>query len=75
MKEMVSFIAKSLVSKPEEVKVTETDGPEAIILTLSVAEEDMGKVIGKRGRIAKSMRTLVKAASMKAPKPIFVEIR
>ena len=52
----------------------ETEGPEAVILELSVAEEDMGKVIGKQGRIAKAIRTVVSAATAKNSKPVFVEI-
>lgn len=74
MKELVLFIAKTLVDKPEMVSVEETAGPEATILELTVAPEDMGKVIGKQGRIAKAMRTVVKTASMKSDKPVFVEI-
>ena len=75
MKDMISFIARALVNKPEEVEVTETESPEAIIINLSVAPEDMGKVIGKQGRIAKSIRTLLKAATARAEKPVFLEIR
>ena len=74
MQELLTFVAQSLVDHPEQVTVTETEGPEAIILELNVAEEDMGKVIGKQGRIAKAIRTVVKAASAKAEKPVFVEI-
>ena len=68
-------MAQSLVDHPEQVKVTETEGPEAIILELNVAEEDMGKVIGKQGRIAKAIRAVVKAATAKNSKPVFVEIQ
>ena len=75
MQELVLFLAKSLVDQPDAVKVTETEGPEAIILELSVAQEDMGKVIGKQGRIAKAIRTVVKAATDKTAKPVFVEIQ
>ena len=75
MKELVLFLAKSLVDKPDQVTVTETEGPEAIILELNVAEEDMGKVIGKQGRIAKALRSVVKAATEKGGKPVFVEIQ
>ena len=75
MQELVLFLAKSLVDQPDAVKVTETEGPEAIILELTVAQEDMGKVIGKQGRIAKAIRTVVKAATDKASKPVFVEIQ
>ena len=74
MRELVEYLAKSLVDQPDQVTVTETDGPEAVIIELNVAPEDMGKVIGKQGRIAKAIRTVVKAASVKTPKPVFVEI-
>ena len=75
MRELVLFLAKSLVDQPDAVQVMETKGPEAIILELSVAQEDMGKVIGKQGRIAKAIRTVVKAATDKNAKPVFVEIQ
>lgn len=75
MQELVKFLAQSLVENPDQVKVTETDGPEAVILELNVAPEDMGKVIGKQGRIAKAIRTVVKAATAKCDKPVFVEIQ
>lgn len=75
MQELVKFLAQSLVENPDQVKVTETDGPEAVILELNVAPEDMGKVIGKQGRIAKAIRTVVKAATAKSDKPVFVEIQ
>ena len=74
MRELVLFLAQTLVDQPDAVQVMETEGPEAIILELSVAQEDMGKVIGKQGRIAKAVRTIVKAASAKSSKPVFVEI-
>lgn len=75
MKELVLFIARSLVDNPDAVVVNETEGPEAIILELNVAPEDMGKVIGKQGRIAKAIRAVVKAATAKNSKPVFVEIQ
>lgn len=75
MQELVLFIAKSLVDHPEAVRVQQTEGPEAIILELNVAPEDMGKVIGKQGRIAKAIRSVVKAATAKTSKPVFVEIQ
>lgn len=75
MRELVLFLAKSLVDRPDAVTVTETEGPEAIILELSVAPEDMGKIIGKQGRIAKAIRTVVKAATEKDSKPVFIEIQ
>ena len=75
MRELVLFLAKSLVDQPDAVQVMETEGPEAIIRELSVAPVDMGKVIGKQGRIAKAIRTVVKAATDKNAKPVFVEIQ
>ena len=63
MKELVEVIAKALVDHPEEVVVTETDKEKAIVLELRVAQSDMGKVIGKQGRIAKAIRAVVKAAA------------
>ena len=60
---------------PEQVAVHVTEGPEAVILELNVAEADMGKVIGKQGRIAKAIRTIVKAATSRNSKPVFVEIQ
>lgn len=74
MGEMVKFIAMNLVDKPELVKVEEKEGDKATIIELSVAPEDMGKVIGKQGRIAKAIRTVVKAASIKENKKYIVEI-
>lgn len=74
MQELVTFVAKSLVDHPDQVVVHETEGPEAIILELNVAPEDMGKVIGKQGRIAKAIRTVVRAASVRENKKYVVEI-
>ena len=74
MQELVVFMAKSLVEHPDQVVVHETEGPEAIILELNVAEDDKGKVIGKNGRIAKAIRAVVKAATAKNSKPVYVEI-
>ena len=75
MKELVLYLAKSLVDHPDQVSIEETDGPEAVILELHVAEDDMGKVIGKQGRIAKAIRSVVRAATAKDEKPVFVEIQ
>ena len=75
MQELLTFVAQSLGEHPEQVSVTETEGPEAVILELHVAEDDMGKVIGKQGRIAKAIRAVVKAATLKNSKPVFVEIQ
>ncbi|NLJ65479.1 MAG: KH domain-containing protein [Christensenellaceae bacterium] len=74
VKKLVEFMAKSLVTKPEEVTIQETESSEGIILELRVATEDMGKVIGKQGRIAKAIRTVVKASTGRDDKPVFVEI-
>ncbi len=74
MKELVEVIAKSLVDHPEEVVVTEKETDKSIVVELKVASEDMGKVIGKQGRIAKSIRTVVKAAATKDDKKVIVEI-
>ena len=63
MKELVRIIATSLVDHPDQVEVTETESDEQITVELKVAPEDMGKVIGKQGRIAKSIRTVVRAAA------------
>ncbi len=75
MKELVEIIAKSLVDHPEDVVVTETEGDGTITLELTVAPDDMGKVIGKQGRIAKSIRTVVKAAASKGDKKVIVDIK
>ena len=74
MVELVKYIAQSLVEKPEAVDVREVETEDSIVIELRVDPEDMGKVIGKQGRIAKAIRTAVKAASVKVPKPVFVEI-
>ena len=74
MKELVEVIAKSLVDNPDEVVVTENVKERAIVLELHVAQTDMGKVIGKQGRIAKAIRSVVKAAASREDKKIIVEI-
>ena len=74
MKELIQVIAMALVDHPDEVVVTETETEKTIVVELRVAPEDMGKVIGKQGRIAKSIRTLVKAAATKDDKKVVVEI-
>ena len=74
MKELVEVIAKSLVDYPDQVVVTETEHENAIVLELRVAQSDMGKVIGKQGRIAKAIRSVVKAAASKEEKKVIVEI-
>lgn len=74
MGELVEFIAKSLVDNPDMVSVNEVEGSQSIIIELQVAPEDMGKIIGKQGRIAKAIRTVVKAAAIKDNKRVVVEI-
>lgn len=74
MTKLVESIAKSLVEHPEQVIVTETDDGKGSVLQLQVAADDMGKVIGKQGRIAKALRTVVKAAATKQNKKVVVEI-
>ncbi|HCW53347.1 KH domain-containing protein [Clostridium sp. SM-530-WT-3G] len=74
MKELVEYLAKSLVDNPDAVTVNEVDGEQSLILELKVAPDDMGKVIGKQGRIAKAIRTVVKAAAVKQHKRVIVEI-
>ncbi len=74
MKELLEFIAKSMVSNPDAVEVTVTEKETATVLTLHVAEEDMGKVIGKQGRIAKAIRTVIKAAASGGSKRVVVDI-
>lgn len=74
MKELVEVIAKALVDHPEEVSVNEKNEGRTIVLELHVAEGDMGKVIGKQGRIAKAIRSVVKAAAAKEDKKVGVDI-
>ncbi|HHU93286.1 MAG TPA: KH domain-containing protein [Halanaerobiaceae bacterium] len=75
MKELVETIAKAIVDKPEEVVVNEVLGEKSVILEVSVAEEDMGKIIGKQGRIARAIRTVVKAAATREGKKVIVDIQ
>ena len=74
MKELVEVIAKALVENPEEVVVTEKEDARTIVVELRVAPSDMGKVIGKQGRIAKAIRSVVKAASANETKKVIVDI-
>ena len=74
MKDLVEVIAKSLVDNPNEVHVNEIQGEQDLILELRVAPEDMGKVIGKQGRVAKAIRNVVKAAALNVEKKVVVEI-
>ena len=75
MVELVEFLAKSLVDNPDQVKISEKTLNDTVILELTVAESDMGKVIGKQGRIAKAIRSVVKAAATKENKKVIVEIQ
>ncbi|MEY8393600.1 KH domain-containing protein [Lachnospiraceae bacterium 45-P1] len=75
MKELVEVIAKALVDNPDEVVVTELEKEDETVIELKVASSDMGKVIGKQGRIAKAIRSVVKAASSKMEKKVVVEIQ
>ena len=74
MRELVEVIAQSLVDNPDEVVVTQKETEKAIVIELRVAQADMGKVIGKQGRIAKAIRAVVKAAASKVEKKVIVEI-
>ncbi len=75
MKDLVEFIAKSLADKPEEVEVREVEGDQVRVLELRVAKEDLGKIIGKQGRTARALRTIVSAASAKAQTRLLLEIQ
>lgn len=74
MKELLELIAKSLVDQPEDVEVTAVEGEQTTVLELRVAREDLGKVIGKQGRTARSIRTILASAGMKLRKRIVFEI-
>ena len=75
MKELVEVIAKALVDNPDEVVVTESENDDELVIELKVAPSDMGKVIGKQGRIAKAIRSVVKAASSRLETKVMVEIQ
>ncbi|NLC68926.1 MAG: KH domain-containing protein [Clostridiaceae bacterium] len=74
MKELLETIVRALVDNPDEISVNEVEGEKSLILELRVAPGDMGKVIGKQGRIAKAIRTVMKAAAVKENKRVVVEI-
>jgi predicted RNA-binding protein YlqC (UPF0109 family) len=74
MKDLITYIAKALVDNPEEVRVSEVVGDQTSVLELKVAKEDLGKVIGKQGRTARAMRTLLSASSAKIRKRVVLEI-
>jgi len=75
MKELIEVIAKSLVDSPDEVVVTQTEEADEIVIVLHVASSDMGKVIGKQGRIAKAIRCVLKAATVNEKKKVTLEIQ
>ena len=74
MKDLIAYIAKALVDKPEEVMVTEIEGEQTSVIELGVAKEDLGKIIGKQGRTAMAIRTILGAASAKMKKRSVLEI-
>ena len=74
MKDLITYIAKALVDNPEEVVVTEIEGRQTSVIELKVAKEDIGKIIGKQGRTAVAIRTILNAASMKLRKRCVLEI-
>jgi uncharacterized protein len=74
LKELIEFIAKALVDNPDQVKVSEIEGEKTSVIELSVAKDDLGKVIGKQGRTARAMRTILSAASTKVRKRAVLEI-
>ena len=74
MKDLVEFIAKSLVDKPDSVQINEVDGEQVTVLELKVARDDLGKIIGRQGRTARAMRTILGAASIRANKRVVLEI-
>ena len=74
MKELLTYIARSMVSNPDEVSVTEVERDDELVLELRVAQKDMGKIIGRQGRTSKEIRAIIKAASANEPKKVSVDI-
>ena len=74
MKELVQYLAKSLVNNPDAVEVKETEGEKTLVFELKVAKEDLGRIIGKQGRTAKSIRTLLNAAASRTNRKVVLEI-
>lgn len=74
MKELVQFLARSLVNNPDAVEVKETEGETASVVELRVAKEDLGRIIGKQGRTAKSIRTILNAAASRTNRKVVLEI-
>jgi uncharacterized protein len=74
MRDLLEYLAKSLVDKPDDVIVSQIEGERSVILELRVSPDDMGKIIGKQGRIAQALRTIVKAAAIRDGKRVMIEI-
>ncbi len=74
MKELIEYVARALVDNPDQVEVSEVEGNQTSVLELKVAKEDLGKIIGKQGRTARAMRTILSAASAKVKKRTVLEI-
>ena len=74
MKELVAYIAKALVDQPDEVQVTEVEGEQTSVIELKVAKEDLGKVIGKQGRTARAMRTILNSMASKQGRKAMLEV-
>ncbi|MBI2954924.1 MAG: KH domain-containing protein [Chloroflexi bacterium] len=74
MKELVEYIAKSLVDSPDQVRIKQIEGAQSVIIELRVAPDDMGKIIGKQGRVAKAMRSLLKVAAAREGRRVILEI-
>lgn len=74
MKELVQYLARSIVDQPDEVEVTETQNDDASVFELKVAKEDLGRIIGKQGRTAKSLRTILTAAAARVDRKVVLEI-
>ena len=74
LRDLVDYLARGLVDHPEQVEVEEVEEPDALVYELKVAEEDLGKVIGKQGRTAKALRTILSAASAKSGRRVILEI-
>jgi predicted RNA-binding protein YlqC (UPF0109 family) len=74
LKELVQYLARSIVNQPDEVEVTETQNDDASVFELKVAKEDLGRIIGKQGRTAKSLRTILTAAAARVDRKVVLEI-
>lgn len=74
MKDMIEYLVKALVDEPDQVNISEVEGPESTTYEIRVASNDLGKVIGKQGKIANSLRTIAKAAAMRDRKRVYIEI-